>query len=103
MNNLKLDESNQSIENSADTNNTKTSFEMHEVRFLYLKIELITLYSLCFILIQNCVEWWCPVHSKFLDILGNISIKNQTSEDQYLIRKAKFRFEYWQGVKNKLK
>ncbi|KAF0762924.1 Uncharacterized protein FWK35_00007437 [Aphis craccivora] len=77
MNNLKLDESTQSTENSADTNNTKTSFEMH----------------------KNCVEWWCPVHSKFLDILGNISIKNQTLEDQYLIQKAKF--EYWQGEKNK--
>jgi len=43
------------------------------------------------------------VISKFMDILGNISIKNQTLKDQYLIRKAKSRFEYWQGEKNKVK
>uniref|UniRef100_A0A2S2NHI7 Uncharacterized protein n=1 Tax=Schizaphis graminum TaxID=13262 RepID=A0A2S2NHI7_SCHGA len=71
MSNLKLDESTQSTENKS----TDNSLEMRE----------------------NCVEWWCPLHSKFKEILGNISVQNQTLEDKYLIRKTKARFEYWQG------
>ncbi|XP_050066118.1 uncharacterized protein LOC126555203 [Aphis gossypii] len=50
---------------------------------------------------DNCTEWWCPKHSKFLDILNGIKIGEQTVEDQYLIRKAKARFVYWEDKKNK--
>ncbi|KAF0722237.1 Uncharacterized protein FWK35_00032385 [Aphis craccivora] len=50
---------------------------------------------------DNCTEWSCPKHSKFLDILKGIQISEQTVEDQYLIRKAKARFVYWEDKKNK--
>ncbi|XP_060857497.1 uncharacterized protein LOC132949922 isoform X2 [Metopolophium dirhodum] len=49
----------------------------------------------------NCTEWWCPKHSKFLEILNGIKIGEQTVEDKYIIRKAKSRFAYWDDKNNK--
>ncbi|KAL5237151.1 hypothetical protein ACI65C_004561 [Semiaphis heraclei] len=49
----------------------------------------------------KCDEWWCPKHSDFNEILKKISLKEQSLEDRYLVRKAKARHTYWQGEKNK--
>lgn len=32
-----------------------------------------------------------------MEILLSLNMKEQSLEDQYLVRKAKFRFVYWQG------
>ncbi|XP_060873496.1 uncharacterized protein LOC132947260 [Metopolophium dirhodum] len=50
---------------------------------------------------EKCDEWWCPKHSDFNEILKKISLKEQSVEDRYLVRKAKARHTYWQGEKNK--
>ncbi|KAF0706376.1 Uncharacterized protein FWK35_00036044, partial [Aphis craccivora] len=50
---------------------------------------------------DNCTEWWCQEHSKFLEILNGLKIGEQTVEDQYIIRKAKARYVYWEDKNNK--
>ncbi|KAL5246013.1 hypothetical protein ACI65C_013421 [Semiaphis heraclei] len=50
---------------------------------------------------EKCDEWWCPKHSDFNEILKKISLKEQSLENRYLVRKAKARHTYWQGEKNK--
>lgn len=41
----------------------------------------------------QCVEWWCPVHSAFEEIIK--TIKPETEDDIKIIRRAKARNAYW--------
>ncbi|XP_029348467.1 uncharacterized protein LOC115034981 [Acyrthosiphon pisum] len=42
---------------------------------------------------EHCVEWWCPVHSTFEEIVK--TIKPETEDDIKIIRRAKARNAYW--------
>ncbi|KAE9522320.1 hypothetical protein AGLY_017266 [Aphis glycines] len=47
----------------------------------------------CVEFVQQCTEWWCPVHSSFGRIVKNV--KPLTFEDETIIRRAKARYAYW--------
>ncbi|KAF0758524.1 Uncharacterized protein FWK35_00011800, partial [Aphis craccivora] len=44
---------------------------------------------------QDCIEWWCPKHSKFATIIKTYTRKPNSDADKKIIEKAKARFEYW--------
>lgn len=43
---------------------------------------------------QDCVEWWCPMHSKFATIIKTYK-PNSDAADMKIIEKAKARFAFW--------
>jgi len=99
--NLNLSNQDESIMENIDIPKAEAPILVEE-KVIFNLNSVILRYALLFIYFQKCTEWWCPRHSNFKDILDKIIIKDQSTEDKYIIRKAKARYVYWQGEKNKV-